>query len=113
MKQRLTADDLVEQSMAFHGAGEVGDEHRAFGFLPAFLDRESGHIHLSCDARGIPAAIHQLDGLPREWVEARDNKGKPSMVKSSVVAGFVREGYFFTREQAAQLIQWELDKLAS
>jgi len=30
-----------------------------------------------------------------------------------LVVGFERQGYFFTREQAAQLIQWELDKLAS
>jgi hypothetical protein len=113
MKQMLTSEDVALQSMAYRGTGGVSAENRSFGFLPAFLDRESGRFYLSCDSRGVPAAIHQFDGLPSEWVVARDIEGKPSAVKASVVAGFVREGYFFTREQAAQLIQWELDKLAS
>ena len=113
MKRMLTSDDVALQSMAYHGTGGVSAENRAYGFLPAFLDRESGRIHLSCDARGVPAAVHQFDGLPTEWIEARDEKGKTCAVKASIVAGFVREGYFFTREQAAQLIQWELDKIAS
>jgi hypothetical protein len=112
MKQMLTSDDVVQQSLAYRGTGGVSAENRAFGFLPAFLDRESGRIHLSCDARGVPAAIHQFDGLPAEWIVARDQTGKPCAVKASIEAGFVREGYFFTREQAAQLMQWELDKVA-
>ena len=112
MKQVLTSDDVAQQSLAYRGTGGVSAENRAFGFLPAFLDRESGQIHLSCDSRGIPAAIHQFDGMPADWVVECDHDGKPSAVKASIVAGFVREGYFFTREQAAQLIQWELDKVA-
>ena len=112
MRQRLTSEDVAQQSAAYRGTGGVSEENRAYGFLPAFLDRESGRIHLSCDARGIPAAVHQFDGLPVEWVVARDQNGKPCAVKASVEAGFVREGYFFTREQAAQLIEWELDKIA-
>ena len=113
MKQMLTADEVAQQSLAYRGTGGVSAENRAFGFLPAFLDRESGRIHLSCDTRGVPVAIHQFDGLPEEWVVARDQGGRPCAVKASVEAGFVREGYFFTREQAAQLMQWELDKIAS
>ena len=113
MKQVLTSDDVAQQSLAYRGTGGVSAENRAFGFLPAFLDRESGHIHLSCDARGIPAAIHQFDGMPADWVVECDHDGKPRAVKASIVAGFVREGYFFTREQAAQLIQWELDKITA
>lgn len=110
MKQMLTSDDVTKQSLTYRGTGGVSAENRQYGFLPAFLDRETGRIHLSCDARGVPAAVHQFDGLPAEWIVARDPKGKPCAVKASVEAGFVREGYFFTREQAAQLIQWELDK---
>jgi hypothetical protein len=113
MKQMLTSDDVAQQSAAYRGTGGVSAGNRAYGFLPAFLDRESGRIHLSCDARGIPAAVHQFDGLPAEWVVTRDREGRPSAVKSSIEAGFVREGYFFTREQAAQLIEWELDKVVS
>jgi hypothetical protein len=110
MRQMLTSDDIAQQSLAYRGTGGVSVENRAFGFLPAFLDRESGQIHLSCDARGIPAAVHQFDGMPADWIVKCGRDGKPCAVKASIVAGFVREGYFFTREQAAQLIQWELDK---
>ena len=112
MKQMLTSEDVTQQSLAYRGTGGVSAENRAFGFLPAFLDRESGRIHLSCDARGVPAAVHQFDGMPADWVVARDHEGRPCAVKASIEAGFVREGYFFTREQAAQLMQWELDKVA-
>lgn len=113
MRQRLTTYDVAQQSLVYRGTGGVSEENSAYGFVPAFLDRESGRIHLSCDARGIPSAIHQFDGMPAEWVVARDTGGKPSAVKASIEAGFVREGYFFTREQAAQLIEWELDKVVS
>ena len=113
MRQWLTQEDVAEQSQAYRGTGGVSEENRAFGFLPAFLDRESGRIHLSCDARGVPSAVHQFDGFPGDWVVARDQHGKPCAVKASVEAGFVREGYFFTREQAAQLIEWEMDRAIS
>jgi len=110
MKQVLTSNDVAQQSMAYEGTGGVSAENRAYGFLPAFLDREDGHIHLCCHADGKPSARHHFDGLPTEWVVERDQDGRPTAVKASVVVGFVRDGYFFTREQAAQLIQWELDK---
>ncbi len=112
MKQKLTANDLAQQSLAYRGTGGVSAENKAYGFLPAFLDRDSGYIHLSCDANGNPAEFHRLDGVPAEWILERDAEGKPSAVKSSVVVGFVRDGFFFTREQVVQLIQWELDKVA-
>lgn len=113
MKQMLTSDDVVQQSLVYRGTGGVSAENRAYGFHPAFLDREDGYIHLSCHADGSPADAHQFDGVPQEWIAARDHEGRPSAVKASVVAGFVRDGYFFTREQVAQLIQWELDKLTA
>ena len=111
MKQMFTSNDMFQQSLAYRGTGGVSAENRAYGFLPAFLDRDSGRIYPSCDANGMPAAGHQFDGLPEEWIVGRDLAGRPCAVKASVVVGFVRDGYFFTREQAAQLIQWELDKV--
>ena len=113
MKPMFTSDELVQQSMAYRGTGGVSAENRDFGFRPAFFDRDSGRIHISCDADGKPAPFHLFDGLPLECIVERDREGRPCAVKASVVVGFVREGYFFTREQAAQLIQWELDKLVS
>jgi hypothetical protein len=47
--------------------------------------------------------MHLIDGLPREWVCARDAVGRPAALKATVVAGFVRDGLFYTREQAANL----------
>jgi len=113
MKQMFTANEMTKQSLAYRETGGASAKNRAFGFLPAFLDRESGRIQLSCDARGVPAAVHQFDGMPEEWVVERDHMGRPCAVKASIEAGFVREGYFFTREQAAQLIEWELDNRVS
>jgi hypothetical protein len=113
MKSMLTSNDIVQQSLAYRGTGGVSAENRAYGFRPAFFDRNSGRIHLSRDADGKPATYHLFDGLPLECIVARDNEGKPCAVSASVVVGFVREGYFFTREQAAQLIQWELDKIVA
>lgn len=110
MKQMLTSEEVAKQSVAYRGTGGVSAENRDYGFLPAFLDREDGRIHVSCHADGSPAAAHRFDGMPPEWVVERDLLGKPCAVKASVVVGFVRDGYFFTREQVAQLIQWELDK---
>jgi hypothetical protein len=48
--------------------------------------------------------MHLIDGLPVEWVSDRDAKGRPAALKSTVIAGFVRDGQFYTREQAANLV---------
>jgi hypothetical protein len=45
-----------------------------------------------------------MDGLPEEWVADRDAGGCPRALKPSIVAGFVRDGEFYTREQAACLL---------
>lgn len=113
MRQMMTQDDLSRLAVSYQGSGGVGAENQEFGFRPAFLDRDSGQFLLARDASGTPAAVHRFDGLPDEWVLRRDQAGRPMAVKPSVVPGFVRDGFFFTREQAAQLVQWELDKRAN
>lgn len=112
MKNVMTREKLRNQAHMFVGKGGVSEENRRFGFCPAFLDEESGEFIVCCNTEGIPAAVHLFDGLPAGWVALRDAEGRPIAVKASIVAGFVRDGYFFTREQAAQLVQWELDKAA-
>ncbi len=113
MRQTMTQDDLSRMALAYQGTGAVSAENRGFGFRPGFFDRDSGRFLLARDADGLPASVHRFDGLPDEWVVDRDGAGSPLAVKPSVVPGFIRDGAFFTREQAAQLVQWELDKLAS
>lgn len=113
MRQTMTYDDLSQLAVTFRDTGGVSEENRSLGFRPAFLDRDSGRFLMARNAEGAPAAVHQFDGLPDDWVVRRDQTGRPLAVKTSVVAGFVRGGCFYTREQAAQLVQWELDKRAS
>jgi hypothetical protein len=79
-------------------------EARAYGFRPAFQDYGTGRVCVSCFGNGVPAPVHVLDGLPAEWVVGRDAAGRVRAVKRSVVAGFVRDGRFYTRQQAARAV---------
>src|SRR3569623_132294 len=112
MKQSFTRDQLQHQAAVYLGTGGVSDANQQFGFKPAFLNRDSGECALSCDACGSPAAIHQFDGVPESWVALREASGRPVALKSSVVSGFMRNGQYFTRDQAAQMVKRELDKAA-
>jgi hypothetical protein len=60
-------------------------------------------VYLSRFADGRVAPVHLLDGLPAEVVVSRYPSGRVAAVSASVVAGFVRGGQFYTREQAANL----------
>ena len=101
MAQTLTLNSLVADNRFFAGSGGISQENRQFGFEPGFLDRETGAIYRSRWANGAPAPFHALDGLPDHLVVARGPTGRVAAVKTSVVAGFVRWGCFYTREQAA------------
>jgi hypothetical protein len=70
------------------------------GFVPAFLDTESGMVYLSRHTDGNLALLHVLDGLPPDLIEARSATGKPTVAKTKVLAGFVREGRFYSRDEA-------------
>ena len=113
MKRILTSYDVNQQSMAYRGTGGVSAENSAYGYSPAFFDRDNGQIYLSRDVVGKVVPFHQFDGLPEECIVERDLQGKPCAVKGTLVVGFVKDGHFFTREQVVQVIQWELDKIAS
>ncbi|HRE55654.1 MAG TPA: hypothetical protein PLP22_12805 [Candidatus Competibacter sp.] len=98
----MTPGRLAAQNRRFKGSGGISQENRVGGFLPAFADTETGATYRSCFADGSPAPIHLLDGLPVELVVARSANGRVTSVKDSVVAGFIRAGRFYTREQAAE-----------
>jgi hypothetical protein len=82
----------------------VTAESRPFGFQPAFADRETGAIYLSRFADGRPAPCHLLEGLPDKHVLGRRACGRVATLKPSIVSGFVRDGRFYTREEAAALV---------
>jgi len=66
------------------------------GFRPAFFDFATCTVHRSCHANGCPAESHVLEGLPDEVVVVRSDCGRVVAVKSTLMAGFERDGYFFT-----------------
>jgi hypothetical protein len=101
MNRLLTNETLRKQNLAFTGSGGVSQENRALGFRPAFYDVETGRVEAARFADGRPAPMHLLEGLPEEWVTQRCAAGHISAIKDSVIAGFIRGGIFFTREQAA------------
>lgn len=98
---RLT---LKAESAVFKDTGGVSANNGGCGFRPAFLDTDTHRVYLSRFGDGRPAPMHLLDGLPEDVVVARGASGRVAEVKSSVVAGFVRDGRFYTREQAARAV---------
>ena len=70
------------------------------GFEPAFLDTGTLAIYRSRHADGRPAATHLLEGLPDEAVWSRGADGRVIVAKPSLVAGYVRRGFFYTPSAA-------------
>ncbi|BBE11099.1 hypothetical protein LRD18_06845 [Halorhodospira halochloris] len=104
MPRALTVDRLRRENTSFQGSGGVSDCNRELGFRPAFMDTETGHVYASCSRDGCPAPYHRLDGLPEELIRERDDSGRVIAVKTTVVSGFERDGCFYTREQAAEMV---------
>lgn len=101
MAQMLTPQMLKADNQAFVGTGGVSADNHCRGFIPGFMDRETGAVYCSCWADGRPAPFHALDGLPAHLIRERDCCGHITAIKASVIAGFIRQGRFYTREQAA------------
>lgn len=101
----LTPERLYQENSIFAGTGGVSRGNRSSGFLPAFYDAESGSVEVARFNDGALAPLHLLDGLPDTWVRHRGPSGQVIAVKDSVIAGFLRQGRFYTREQAARAIQ--------
>ncbi len=111
MNQLLTVYGLWRENKGFQGTGGVSRGNRRFQFEPAFRDSDTGIVYQSCHADGSPATCHLLEGLPSSLAVERDGIGRITAVKSSVVAGFVREGRFYTREEAAQAVADQSSKV--
>jgi hypothetical protein len=103
----LSTQYLQMEAAAQRGTGGVSAENGKLGFQPAFRDTHTGRIYPSTFADGRPAPFHLLDGLPDHLVLAYDRYGRPSRVAGTIVAGFVRDGIFHTRTQAAATVRDE------
>jgi hypothetical protein len=104
MTRLFTKDKLERENQAFCGTPGVSNENRCHGFRPAFHDTETGRVEISCFLNGQPAPMHMIEGLPESWIVERDAASNATAIKQSVIAGFVREGCFYTRSQAADTV---------
>ena len=101
-EQKLQAENSVHA-----GTGGRSQENAQLGFRPAFLDFQTQTIYLSCFADGRPAPFHMLDGLPDEVIVDRTPSGRAVAAKATVISGFVRNGFFYTRDAAARAVaEW-------
>ncbi len=101
---RLSRRTLAIENRRFAGTGGVSSENREIGFAPAFLDTVTGVVYRARFADGRPAPVHVLEGLPASLTESHSSTGVVTAVKTSVVSGFLRNGRFYTREQAASAV---------
>lgn len=102
MKKLLNARILEAAAAAHVRTGGRAGENEHLGFRPAFFDTATCTLHLATFADGRPAPVHLLDGLPDELVVVRSDCGRVIAAKASLVAGFERDGYFYTRRSAAR-----------
>lgn len=103
----LTSRGLRQQCRLFAGTGGSSEDNRGAGFVPAFLNRDTGDIHRATYADGREAPVHVLDGLPDAVIVRRNRSGKVTAVRGSIIAGFIHDGRFYTREQAAKNLAGE------
>ena len=88
-------------SQAFRGTCGESLEAVRHRFLPAFIDLKDGRVELARLADGQPAPMHLICHLPLEWAVQCDAQGHVIELKDSIEAGFVRDGRYFSREEAA------------
>jgi hypothetical protein len=103
MKNSMNVARLQLENLVYRGTGGRSEENRNLGFRPAFLDFATQRIYLSRFRNGMPAPIHVIDGLPDEVVIDRSVSGRVLGTKATLIAGFVRNGFFYTRRAAARL----------
>lgn len=98
----LTEQLLQRQNRQFANTTGVSRYNRKMGFVPAFLDTQSGVSVISRFADGSPAPVHMLDGLPERWITGFDENCHVIAVRDGIIAGFIHDGHFYTREEAAR-----------
>lgn len=110
MKRLLTPKRIANENAAHAGTAGRSQENAGFRFAPAFLDFATCTIHPSRFADGRDAPFHTLDGLPDEMVIDRAPSGRVVAAKASLISGFVRAGFFYTRTAAARaVVEWSAE----
>jgi hypothetical protein len=104
IEHTLTKASLAPEAANYCGTGGVSENYRSLSFQPAFIDRETCTVYLSRFPDGRLAPCHLLDGLPVELVLARNEHGRVTRVKASVVSGFVHDEHFYTRDETSAML---------
>ena len=94
--------ELKSQNQQFANTNGISPNNVDQGFKPAFCEGATGRIELARYPDGRSAPMHLISGLPREWASEFDNEGGVLSLKPGIVAGFCKNGEFFTREQAVK-----------
>jgi hypothetical protein len=102
MKRVMNETVLRKENATHAGTGGRSEENRSLGFRPAFLDFATQTTYLSRFANGRPAPFHILDGLPEDVVVDRSPNGRVISAKATLISGFERNGFFYTRTAAAR-----------
>ena len=92
---------VTAESQPYNGTcGEsvVACKHQ---FVPAFCNSADGRVELARLPNGKPAPMHLISALPQEWAARCDDDGNVLELIDSIVAGFVKDDRFYTREEAA------------
>jgi hypothetical protein len=98
----MNLKQLQRENVAHEHSRGVSRANRHLGFRPAFLDVATMQVHESRFADGRLAPFHLLDGLPDEVVLRRSALGRVLAAKATLVSGFVRNGFYYTRAAAAR-----------
>jgi len=102
VKHLMSEKQLQHENVVHTGTGGRSQENSGLGFKPAFLDFATQRIYPSRFADGRLAPFHLLDGLPDEVVVDRSVSGRVVTAKATLISGFVRNGFFYTRAAAAK-----------
>jgi len=97
----LDAHKLSVENQQFARTCGLSANNANQDFVPAFRNEETGEVALARFADGRAAPMHLIINLPEDWATARNSRGQISAVLDCVIAGFVHEGQFFTRAEAA------------
>ena len=101
----LSRQLLRLENQAFAGTRGVSQNNNGMGFVPGYCDTQTGETIISRFADGRPCPVHTLDGLPVSWIALREASGRVLSAREGVIAGFLLDGCFYTRAQAARMLR--------
>ena len=101
----LSRQILERENQTHANTAGISQNNHHLGFAPGYCDVQTGETIISRFADGRPSPVHTLDGLPVSWVALRDPSGRVLATRKGIIAGFIRDGCFYTRAQAAEMLK--------